>query len=272
MSRKMYSISFLSLMFLISSAMASERMLYNGVEKTLTIPVVNVDDQAFYYLKMVGSESEGKIRFNIVEAKEIGPQNDINAHFSTTTSRLSLANVGVDAESGNWIINLDLVQGSSQFTVDSLFLPTTNTEGNISKVDYIDNTMEHYAYRFNEQGKIDRIETERFIFRFLEDGIVRVHANYGAPIIFGTHGGDLHVSGIGSGGSLYQSLRSMFELHHSETTNNKLDHGVVSYFDIDFQSLANALSIPSWLFACASAAINTNSWEPVVMACERPIN
>ena len=267
MSHKMSLIVFFCLMFFAASAPASEAALYNNIEDTFTIPIVNVDDQSFYYLELRLSESEN--RFNIKDAWEIGSQNNSDGYFSTATSRLSLANVDMDG--GQWIINLDLTQDSSQFMVESMFLPTLDAAGNISEVEYIDNALEHFIYRFNEALKIDHIETERFVYSFQADGSVNVYANYGAPN-YGTHLGDLNADELSSSISLYYFFRWVSQLHHSEITSSQEDYAAINEVNINYRSVANALSIPSWLFACASATVSTNSWETVVKACEAPAN
>ena len=262
MSHKMYPIVFFLLMFFAAPALASEAALYNNIEDTFTIPIVNVDDQSFYYLELNLSVSEN--RFNIKDAWEIDPQSNSNAYFSTATSRLSLANVDVDGD--QWIINLDLTQDSSQFIVESMFLPTLDAAGNISEVEYIDNTMEHFIYRFNEEGKIDHIETESNVYSFRADGSVNVYA------IYGTHLGDLNADDLGSSVNLYYFFRWVSEIHHAEITSSEDDYAAINERYINYRSIANALSIPSWLFACASATVSTNSWETVVKACEAPAN
>lgn len=269
MSPKMHSVAFLILITCAPSAVASEGAIFNSVENTLTIPVVNVGDQGFYYLELSFSPSETDIRLTIEEAREIDRPGNSNAYFSTATSRLSVSNVDVGGD--QWILNLDLVQGSSQFIVESMLLPTLDTEGRISEVEYLDNSMERYIYRFDEAGKIENIEDQWQVFSFQADSTVTVFANYGAPG-FGTDLGEMDAGDVGSAISLYYFFESIRQLHHSEITSSELDYHAFPALNRNFQPLANALSIPSWIFACAYAAGSTNSWESIVKACESPSN
>lgn len=271
MSHKMYSVAILLLVFSTSLTVASEEIVYDRVENTFSIPSINVDDQVFYYLELSRSVSEAEIRYNIEEAREIDPQSNSNAYFSSATSRLSLANVDVDGS--QWIYNLDLDQGSLQFIIESTFLPILDAEGKLSEIEYIDNTLEHYTYRFNEAGRIDHIETDWLVYSFRQNGDVGVYANYGGPAPYwGTHAADLDADDIGSAVSLYYFFRAAVETHLSELTSDQQDYTVISDRSTNYQSIANALAIPSWLFECASATVSNESWEPIVMACEAPPN
>jgi hypothetical protein len=269
MSSKMYSIAFVFSIFFVSSAVALEGATFDTSRNTLTIPTVNIDNQIFYYLRLSLSAFETEIRFEVEDGREIDPQDYSDAYYSTATSRLSVLNVDLDGS--QWLINLDLVRDSSQFIVGSLLSATADTKGNVSKVEYIDNTMSRYIYRFLEEGTIETIENTRAGYRFNDDNTVSIHANYAGYPIYGTHGGDMNTEDVSSAIALSRTFRDWINHHLSETSSGQEDNGTFSNFDIDFPALANALSRHSWVYACASASVTRGFWDSVARACEAPI-
>jgi hypothetical protein len=206
--------------------------------------------------------------FDVKAVSEIESKNNSDAYYSIDSSRLSVPNVEMAGE--QWILNLGLASDGSRFLFDSALLPTLDADGKILEVEYIDNLMEHYTYRFDEDGEINTIVSRQYYWEFLDEYNIRVYANYG---IRATDGGVMSVDEWSSAGGIARFFVRIFNEHLSEASDNtSFDAFTYSEPSRDFPALANALSIPSWVYACASVAASTNSWEAVVQACDSPAN
>lgn len=256
-------------MFIAASGEASEGARYDSEENILTIPAVNIGDQSFYYLQLSLSSSEIEILFDVKEAREIERPSSSEAYYSTSTSRLSVPSVDVGGE--QWVVNLNLLQDSSQFRVDSILLPFFDVAGGLTDVEYIDRSMDRFTFRFNEAGNIESVASLSLLLTYVGNDRVVVHT-----LRSHTHIGELDAADLESVPALSRFFDTWWIAYSSEETSGTTDTSSAysglyissGGLDLKLPSLANAISNSSWIYQCASAATAADSRTSIIPACE----
>ncbi|MBL4574064.1 MAG: hypothetical protein JKY86_13480 [Gammaproteobacteria bacterium] len=287
--------AFLLLMFIASSGVASEGASYNIEKNTLTIPVVSVDDLAFYNLELglphieteyffdankavsswiLNARSQSMhvrtdIFFDVKAVSEIETKSNSDAYYSINASRLNVPNVDVAGE--QWIMNLGLASDGSRFIFDSALLPSMDADGRILEVEYIDSSLNGFTYRFDERGSIKSIAYGSILYTFLSNQRVLITGNI--KVHNSTWLGEVDIADLDSPIALNNFFNSFWHSYNAEGTSDTADPvtvgtAVMTHTHPSFI----ALSIRSWIFTCASAAVSTDSWESIAQACDSPAN
>ncbi len=247
---------------------AGEIITFDIATGTLLIPVVNVDDEAFYHLELHAGGAEPDIHFQISAADELPIADSAAAYFSSESGLLTVPNLDINGT--QWVLNLLFDQNSALFLFDSILSYQFNPDGWISEVLYTDTQIDERMLRFDwrtytydGEGNTKSIRSEWLIHTFLDNGQIEMWSTTD------TYLGHFDIAVLESVDALNNYFNSFWFEYNAEITSGTQDDSAFIR-TADSRFLVNTVSSRRWMYDCAISVLGAHSWDSIVSICGSP--